>query len=483
MKIIVLNPMTSNAKNVVRDVVYGCWCKGKRIGGATVPPYTLMVLTKLLKLHGHDADFIDAQAQQIGPDKMCTLIRGYSMVVMSTSTMSFTEDANYLSLLKLANPGLLSVVFGSHTTFMPHSCLTHKGIDIIVMHEPEYIVVDLANAVSKQVDYGYIGGIGYVKNGQIIINQQYPPIDDLDSLPYPDVDLLYPGIDYFNPIVKRTPYMTTSTSRGCPGRCIFCTAPYFDGEVMRFQSRDYVVGELNYFIKKGIKEVYFRDDTFFVNKKRDIDICETIIREKMDITWLANARVSLMDEDTMAIARRAGCHTIKFGIESGVQSILDGMRKGYRIEQAYKVFGWAKKLKMKTHAHVMIGNPGDTSQTVEETIRYILRLQPTTATFGICTPYPGTPLFEMVRAKYPAIGDGSASDLSRLHVEGLFNEHYTSLKKEELGHIVRQAYKRFYLRPSYWLNSIGWQMTGIDDIKRLSIASTNIIDFIFTGND
>jgi len=364
---------------------------------------------------------------------------------------------------------------------MPSYCLSHDGIDIIIKHEPEFILKELIDLISSNKDYSHLKGIGFKRDNQIVINDNYPFIEDLDEIPFPDVDLLPKGIDYFNPIIKRTPYITTTTSKGCPGKCSFCTAPGFDGKIVRFQSSDYVIDEIKYFISKGIKEIYFRDDTFFVNKKRDCRIFEYIIKNNLDITWLANARINLMDEKTIQLAKRAGCHTIKIGVESGNQDILDEMNKGYSIDQAYRVFEWARKAGMKTHAHVMIGNPGDTRESVEETIKFVLKLNATTATFGICTPYPGTPLFETVKSKFPEIGDGSSSDLSKLHVEGLFNEYYTSLKKDELRKLVRHAYRKFYLRPSYWIRSIKWQLTGIDDIKRISIAATNIFDFIFRG--
>jgi anaerobic magnesium-protoporphyrin IX monomethyl ester cyclase len=478
MRVLVLNPMTQKSKNIIRDVVYGCWCNGKRIGGATVPPFILVTISSLLRRDGINTDFLDAQAEQVPPEQMSERIKAYDVVVMSTSTMTFQEDANYLLGLKRCRPGLLTVLFGSHATFMPRYCLAHTGVDIIVKHDPEWIIRDLMLLIAEGKDYGELKGIGYRGPNGVVINDDHPEKDNLNNLPIPDVDLLPKRIDYFNPIVKRTPYMTTSTSRGCPAKCTFCTAPTFHGTNVRFQSAERVIEEIEYYVKKGIKEIYFRDDTFFVNKKRDLAIFDHIIKNKIDVTWIANARVGLMDENTMKMAKLAGCHTIKFGIESGLQEILDGMKKGYKIERALEIFDLTRKYGVKTHAHIMLGNPGDSRASIEETIKFALRLDPTTATFGICTPYPGTPLFSMVQEKYPEIGDGSSSDLSNLHVKGLFNEHFTSLKKEELRDMVFYAYRKFYLRPSYWLKSFKTQVTGLDDIKRLSIAATNIFSFI-----
>lgn len=481
MKILVLNPASKFTKNVVRDVLYGCWCKGKRIGGGTVPPFALLEIATILKQDGNEVVFVDAQAEQIPFEKVASVAKDFNAVVVSTSTMSFREDADYLLGLKEENPRLISVIFGSHPTFMPHYSLAHPGVDIIVRYEPEFIIRDLFREMRRSNgNWKKVRGIGFSYNGKVVLNPPYPFIN-LNELPFPDVTLLPKDIHYFNPLVRRMPYITTTTSKGCPGRCTFCTAPYFDGRKIRFQSADYILREIEYFIEHGYREVYFRDDTFFVNKKRDEKFCKEIIRRKLDITWLANARINLIDKETMEMAKEAGCHTIKFGVESGVQEILDKMHKGYQIEQAYQVFEWAQEVGINTHAHVMLGNPGETIETLERTIQFVKELNPTTATFGICTPYPGTPLFEEVARKAPEIEDGSATDLSKLHTEGLFNEYFTHLTKEDLKKAVRRAYQKFYLRPSYWFKIAFNQLRSVEDIKRVSIAATHVLDFIFRG--
>ena len=479
MEIMVLNPSSRVTKNIVRDVLYGCWCKGKRIGGGTVIPFALLELATVLKQDGNAVVFWDAQAEQCPLEDIAKVIPDFDMVVISTSTMSFREDTSTLLELKKVHPELKTVIFGSHPTFMPTYCLAHPGVDIIVRHEPEFIVRDLVREIRNKGNWQTIKGIGFRDNGGKVLNPAYPFID-LNQLPFTDVTLLSQKVDYFNPIVRRMPYITTTTSRGCPGRCTFCPAPYFDGMKVRFQTADYVIKEIQYFLRHGFKEVYLRDDTFFVHRKRDAQICQEIIRRKFDVTWLANARISLINKETMALAKEAGCHTIKFGIESGVQEILDRMKKGHTLAQARQVFRWAREVGINTHGHVMLGNPGDTPETVQQTIDFVIELDPTTATFGICTPYPGTPLFDEVAQAFPEIADGTESDLSRLHTQGLFNEHYTQLTREELEKSVKKAYWKFYVRPSYFLKSLN-SLKSLDDIKRVSIAATNVLDFAIRG--
>jgi radical SAM superfamily enzyme YgiQ (UPF0313 family) len=481
VNILIFNPSTSLTKNVVRDVLYGCWCNGKRIGGGTVPPFALLQIATVLKNDGNTVEFLDAQAEQIPLEKLTPRAIHLDMVIISTSTMTFEEDAKTLLAFKDANPNIVAVVFGSHPTFLPKVTLARPGIDIAVRHEPEYILRDLARQMRQGHDWKSVQGIAFKENDQVIVNPPYPFIENLDELPFPDVFLLPKNIDYFNPIVRRMPYITTSTSRGCPGRCSFCTAPAFDGKRLRFQSAEYVIQEIEYFLNNGFKEIYFRDDTFFVNKKRDKTIFREIIKRRWNVSWLGNARIGMIDFETMELAKKAGCHTIKFGIESGDQRVLDTSHKGYKLEQAYQTFQWAYELGIATHAHCMLGMPGDNEETIQKTIQFVKNLNATTATFGICTPYPGAPLYDEVLQVYPEIGDGSSSDLSKLHVEGLFNAIYADITREKLEQYLPKAYRSFYLRPKVFLTMLK-QIRSIDDIKRITLSGARVLDFALFSN-
>ena len=162
MKILVLNPSSSATKNVIRDVLYGCWCKGKRIGGATVPPFALLEIATILQNEEHNVEFLDAQAEQLPLELVERKAAYCDAVIISTSTMSFTEDANTLLSLKAANENLTTVMFGSHPSFMPTYSLAHEGPDIIVRHEPEFIIRDLFRALRNGGDeWKSIKGIGF----------------------------------------------------------------------------------------------------------------------------------------------------------------------------------------------------------------------------------------------------------------------------------------------------------------------------------
>lgn len=482
MNILVLNPSSKITKNVVRDVLYGCWCSGKRIGGGTVPPFALLMVASVLKEDGNEVVFLDAQAEQKTFSEMGDYACSVDVAVISTSMMTFTEDTQTLAYLKERNPNLKTIVLGSHPTFMPEYCLNNVSIDIIVRREPEFIIRDVIRKL-RVGDSGWrnTAGIGYRHEGSVKINDYYPFIEDLDELCFLDTKMLPKDIDYFNPLIKRMPYITTTVSRGCPGKCEFCTAPSFDGMRVRFRSPESVIAEVKTYLARGYKEIYFRDDTFFVNRERSRTICEKMIEEKLDVTWLCNARVGMIKKDDMSLMKEAGCHYLKFGVESGVQEILDLSRKGILVEQTRDTFKWAKEVNIDTHAHVMLGMPGETEATLRQTIDFVLEINPTTATFGICTPYPGTPLFDKVAKFCPDICDGTQTDLSSLHTQGFFNKHYTSLTAGELEKWVPRAYRKFYLRANYWLRRI-MDIRGIDDIRKYSIAASNVLSFSLKGS-
>ncbi|MBI4229213.1 MAG: radical SAM protein [Planctomycetes bacterium] len=484
MKILVLTPPSPFARNVVRDVLYGCWCKGKRIGGGTVPPYFQLLAATVLRQDGHDTEFLDAQAEGLDLETVRQRASGADVVVIQTSTMTVDEDAKCLAALKADRPDRLTVAFGSHATFMPRHTLARDGIDCAVLREPEFVVRDIVRArATGNGAWKEVRGIAFRNgSGEPHQNPPYPLIQPLDQLPCPDLDLLPKGVDYFNPLVRRPPFMTTVTSRGCPAKCSYCTAPYFYGEKVRFRTPPNVLAEMRHLRDRGFREVYFRDEVFTIHRPQVRALCSAIVQEGLqkDLTWICNARVDMIDRETISAMKEAGCRVIKFGVESGDQGILDAARKGATLAEAVDAFRGCAEEGIETHAHFMVGMPGDDERSIEATIRFAERLDPTTATFGICTPYPGTPLFEEVARKDPSIMDGARSDLSRLHTTGEFNHLYASVDRDTLESSVRRAYRRFYLRARYWAKTAR-RIRGFDDLMRFSVAGSRVVDFAFRG--
>jgi len=482
MKVVVLNPPSRYAKNVVRDVLYGCWCKGRRIASARYPPLSLLYIATVLKEEGHKVEFLDSQIGDKKLDDIKEKIKKKKpeVIVVSTSTMTYNEDAETLKEIK-EEIDVITMAFGSHVTFRPQDSLKREGVDIIVMREPEYIIRDVINSMENGKDFREVRGIGYKENGKVRINPPYPFIDPLDELPIPDRSYIA-NVEYFNPLVKRLPWTTALTSRGCPGRCNFCTSPSFYGTVFRFRSAENVLLELEYLSEMGYKEIFFRDETFTANRKRVEEICKGILERDLDLTWICNARVGTVNKDILELMKKAGCHYIKFGVESGSQKILDNINKGIKVEMTRKTFKWCKEVGIDTHAHLMVGCIGETWETINETIKFIREIEPTTITCGAFTPYPGTKVFEMVEKERPEIGDGSGCDLSKLHITGYYNEIFCDLSEEEVGEAVKKIYRSFYLRPSYILKTLA-RIRSLNDIRRVMFAGLDILFFSLRGED
>ncbi len=476
MRVMVLNPPSVYAKNVVRDLVYGCWCKGKRIASAQFPPLSLLYIASVLEREGHEIIFLDAQSEGKGLEEVKTIAaeKRPEVIIIPTSTMSFREDAKTLEILKEAS-GAKSLVFGSHVTFLPRISLEQEGIDYIVLREPEYIVRDFINALDGGKDAKKIRGIGYRSGKSVKINPEYPFIENLDDLSFPDRKYISRFM-YFNPLVKKLRWTAAVTSRGCPGRCLFCSSPSFYGNTLRMRSPGSVIREMEEIVSLGYGEVFFRDETFTANRKRLTDVCNLMIERGLELSWICNARVGTVDRDTLKLMKRAGCHLIKFGVESGSQKILDNINKGIRVGMTRKTFRWAHEVGMETHAHMMLGCIGETKDTIRKTMKFIKGIDPTTVTFGAFTPYPGTRIFEEVSKKRPEIGDGSSCDLSMLHTTGFYNSVFCDLTEKEIGDAVFNAYREFYLRPSYVMKRL-MSIRSPVQLRRLLFAGMDVLSF------
>jgi len=480
MKILVLNPASSSFANVVRDQIFGCWCKGKEIGGMQMPPLSVLYVATVLKNAGHDVQFLDGAVER---QRFYDIVeRGCDaeVVIASTSTMTVNEDARNLGKIRQHSPGCRTMVFGTHPTFLPQETLTREGIDIAILGDPEDIVADIVSELSKDDgSWKTVPGIAFRHDGSVVVNNSRPMDRDLDHLPFPDRSML-PDHDYFNPVVKRYPYTVSVTSRGCVGRCAFCTVPRLYPNVIKARSAENVLQELDLIVAQEYREVFFRDETFTMFRKRNEQICRGIIEKGWDLGWICNGRLAGIDKPMLALMQEAGCHMIKFGVESGVQEILDKMNKGIKLDEIRQIFKWCNELRLDTHAHVMLGNVGETRETIERTIDFVKELNPSNAAFGILTPYPGTELFDMVAEIRPEIKDGSRCDLRILHTASFFNESFTNLDPKELEQWMKIAYRRFYWRPGYLLKALT-RISNFGELKRVIKAGITTIDFSIRG--
>ncbi|HKZ56956.1 MAG TPA: radical SAM protein [Thermodesulfovibrionales bacterium] len=482
-KLLFLNPPSLTAENVVRDSIYGCWCKGKRIGGAMTPPYPQLLLATVMKEEGYEVELIDALAQDVSFAELEEKIKEFDFLILLTSVMTFNEDEVIINLLREKNKNLKTVIYGSLPTFMPDFCLDSKAVDFIVRREAEFALRDFLNEYTRGdgEKWKNVNGIGYRENGEKKVNDFYPFIENLDELPFADWSLLKGGNKYFNPSIKRYPYVTDLTTRGCPSKCIFCMSPAFYGHKVRGRSVENVLEGFRKHIREGYKEVYLRDEMFTMYRKRNREICRAMIQEKMDLTWLCSAKVGTVNREDIELMKEAGCHTLKIGVETGSQEILNNIKKDITIEQVRETFKLTKEIGIDTHAHIMIGHPGETESTIKQTIDFVKEINPTTVTFAMMTPYPGTELFNIVLQKYPELGNKYTLKLEDLHTKTYYTDAYCDMPAEDLSEWVKEAHRSFYLRPSYmvkWLTRI----RSYNDLVKVVKAGFNVISFSRDGD-
>jgi anaerobic magnesium-protoporphyrin IX monomethyl ester cyclase len=481
-KVLVLNPCSKLTKNVVRDIIYGCWCAGRRIGGATTPPFEQLLIATILQAAGYETRFIDASAERMSIEDVKAVVDEYRVVISSTSSMTIGEDAAYLAELKRVNPALITILYGSHATFMPKHTLGKDGVDIAIQRDPTNVIEELVTSIIEGQEWQSLVGVAYCNSqGDVVVNESSngrAKDKNFNTLPMIDTDFLPENVDYFNPLVRRLPYITVSSSAGCPALCEFCTAPFFHGTKLRMRTAENTVDEMAHFVSKGFKEIYFRDETFTASRKRVVDICHLILEQGLDVTWICNARIGTLDEELLQLMMRAGCHTIKIGVESGNQKILDRVVKGIRVEDTVSTFKILNKVGMKSHGHFMLGMPGETMETACDTIEFARKICPTTATFGVCEPYPGTPLYDEVVKKAPELRDGSDIDLKKLHVTGSFNHYYCDLNNEQLTKLIKQAYRRFYFNFPYIKRTVK-SLRSKHELRNAMIAATNLFRFSY----
>lgn len=441
-----------------------------------MPPVNHLYVATMLKKDGFDIQFVDAQLDYSLYERLDSKgFAGLNFLIMLSSTNSYKEDLKTAQHIKRKNPAIQTLFFGSHPTFMPEACLKEEAIDFVVIREPEMTVRELVRRVISGESLEGLSGCGFKENGKIVVNK-FDGHFDMNDLPIPEWTFLPDKVDYFNPVVQRMPYATMQTSRGCPAKCIYCTSPFFYGNDIRVKTAANVLKEVRYLVGLGYKEIFFRDETFTAFKSRNREICETIIREKIDVTWIANGRVDMIDEESAEFMKQAGCHMIKFGVETGDDQMLLNLKKGATVAQAREAFRICHHAGLETHAHMVLGGPGESQKTIKNTMKFLKEINPTTASFGILTPYPGTEHFKMVQEKFPEILDGTDADMEQLHTTAYFSHALCDLSHDELQKAIGKAYRSFYFRPSYiynWLKRIN----NVDQFFRLVLAGMNIFMF------
>ncbi|MCS7103573.1 MAG: B12-binding domain-containing radical SAM protein [Candidatus Korarchaeum sp.] len=426
----------------------------KEVLGVNGIPLGLAYLASIAREEGYEVNIFDFSSLNSDLDSSRSLLKGFDPDVIGiSSTTPATYDAYEIARIsKELNENAIVIVGGPHTTFLPTYTLRNcPFIDVVVRGEGEESFRESLRALERSDldlrSLREVRGISYREpSGEIRHNPPRQVVSELDYLPMPAYDL----IDWHLYEIGKLRYGVVMTSRGCPFNCIFCSSSLQFGKIWRAHSVSRVIEELRILREDfRVREIEFLDDTFTLNRRRAREICESIVREGIDLSWSASSRVNTFDRETVEAMKKAGAHTVYFGIESGTQKVLDFIGKGIRLSQAADAVKLAAKYGLKALGSFVIGFPIETREDIERTISFAKKLNVDYAQFTVATPYPGTRLWNF------AIKNKLLATLNwRLYttVNVVMRSLYMTMN--QIQSMLVKAYLTFYLRPRYLVNDL-----------------------------
>ncbi len=314
-----------------------------------------------------------------------------SMVGISCVTGNYGSAISVAKLVKKIDTNIPVVMGGFHPTIVTEEVLGNRDIDVVVRGEGEHTLTHLATTMRSQESLDNIPGISYKVNGKIVHNPDRPQVVNIDDLPFPVKHLLLEKETYPSRAFGRL-----FTARGCPYHCIYCAAHALWTRKVRFRSPENVVQEIEQVKKNfGTHHFYFDDDTFTLNERRVVKICDLIIEKGLRISWGCETRVDRVSPDLARKMREAGCEYANIGVESGDEETLKKMRKGVTIDQVRNTRKILKDAGVAFNAYFMIGFPWETAVEIKRTVALMKELNPERAFYSIVTPYPKTELHEI----------------------------------------------------------------------------------------
>ena len=417
---------------------------------------------------------IDAPAHNLGWEDIAHEVDDKELVILHTSTPSFRQDVRTAELIRARNPGAMIGFIGAKVAVESEkSLIASKAIDFVCRNEFDYTIVDVANGMplSDVLGISYRG-----EDGRIIHNADRPMIEDMDQLPF--VSKVYKRDltieKYFGGYLKH-PYISFYTGRGCKSRCTFCLWPQtVGGHNYRTRSIPHVIEEVKYVMREmpQVKEIFFDDDTLTDNRLRIEDLAREL--GKLGVTWSCNAKANVPYE-TLKVMKEGGCRLLLVGYESGNQKILHNIKKGLRTDVARQFTKDCHELGIVIHGTFILGLPGETLDTIEETIRYAIELNPHTIQVSLAAPYPGTFLHKQ------ATENGWFDGTDHLLTDGgdqIAQLSYPHLPAAVIFDKVEEFYKRFYFRPRKIGAIVGEMVRDFDMLKRRLREGVEFFEFL-----
>jgi anaerobic magnesium-protoporphyrin IX monomethyl ester cyclase len=415
------------------------------------PPLGLALIAAVLEKTGFSVTLIDANALGIKPEDIPGMIADADVIGLTAMTPTISTALRIAEYIKQSKPAVKIIMGGAHATMLPQETMVASpAVDIIVRGEGDESVVEVLKALEGNRALDSVAGISYRADGTIRHSPDRSSNVDIDSLPFEAFHKL-PWKLYrpHPPHGMFMPFAAVVTSRGCPYRCAYCSKPVF-GSRFRAQSPARVVDELAYLKDRfGVKEVAFYDDSFTVDKKRVHAIADKIISSGLKIFWTCETRVNLVDKELLRHMKQAGCYAVAYGIESASPEIIKTLHKDTTIEQVEEAVHHSREAGIQVIGYFMLGSPGDTPDTIRQTINFAKKLKVDFAQFSVTTPFPGTELYDiyMQNRKESISWDSFVYAGTDNPTTPVFESD--KLTRDDLKKWLKKAYRDFYLRPAY----------------------------------
>jgi hopanoid biosynthesis associated radical SAM protein HpnJ len=408
------------------------------------------------------ARLLDAPPHHVSGEETIEIAKDYEFLVLFTSTPGFPGDILLARAIKQANPKIKIAFVGPHVTVLPEKSLRDcPEIDFVCRKEFDHSVVDYA----KGKPLADIPGVSFLKDGKVVHNPDAPQIQDLDALPH--VTEVYKrdlDVTRYNVPFLLHPFVSLYTTRGCPAQCTFCLWPQtLSGHPWRKRSADDVAAEMAKAkqLWPNVKEFFFDDDTFNIQKARTIELCAKL--KPLGLTWSCTSRVTT-DFETLKAMKEAGCRLLIVGYESGDQQILKNIKKGATIERARQFTKDCHKLGLVIHGDFIMGLPGETHETINNSIAFAKELDVETIQVSVAHAYPGTELYDYAVKNGFMVGDNKMVD------EGghqLAQIQYPGLPADDIMSAVHRFYDEYYFRPKAVYRILRKAVFDSNDRKRL----------------
>ena len=435
-----------------------------------VPPMSLLLVAALMEREGVEVDLIDMEAEGLSYAATLERVRSFApdLLGFTVTTWSFHSVLGWIKRFK-ADTAIPVLVGGEHLRLYPQETMSHAAIDFCIVGEAELPLPEFIRAFREGGAFDGIKSLGYRKDGHVVIDRTIRFVEEIDTVPFPARHLIR-NERYENILSRKKNFTALITSRGCPFNCAFCNHTH---QKYRVRSAENVVDEIELNLKSyDIRDFDIYDSTFTANEQRVIRICEEIRRRGLEVGFTVRSRVDVVSREMIDSLKSAGCHTIMYGIESSNPEILRMMNKRISLEQVTKTVSYTKQRGIKALGFFLFGFPGETRDTIEDTIRFSLRLPLDYALYSVLLPMPDTEIYAYYRER--GLGDYWADYTLDESKTDLVEFVGTGVSRAETAAYALEAYKRFYFRPAIVWNRLK-TLRSFGEFRRLFSGAVGIL--------